>query len=260
VVAWEEPFGSFPPPEVRPTSWYLSPGGELRQDAPEAADDAADTIDEYRSDPSARPEGSIGPDSSVSVRRPAYEWAPTDDETSVSYESPLLLVPTVLVGSASADLWLRSSATDTDVQVTLSEVRPDGQETFVQSGWLRASQRKVDQRRSTDLQPLPTQLEEDAAPLDPDEFALVRVEVAPFAHAFRLGSRIRMTISAPGGDAPAWRFATLPGVQDNAVARSAGRPSALVLPVVPGADVPTPLPACPSLRGQPCRAYGGPGS
>jgi hypothetical protein len=32
-------------------------------------------------------------------------------------------------------------------------------------------------------------------------------------------------------------------------------PSSVVLPVVPGASVPTPLPACPSLRNEPCRPY-----
>jgi uncharacterized protein len=32
-------------------------------------------------------------------------------------------------------------------------------------------------------------------------------------------------------------------------------PSSLILPVVPGVNVPTGLPACPSLRNEPCRPY-----
>jgi hypothetical protein len=32
-------------------------------------------------------------------------------------------------------------------------------------------------------------------------------------------------------------------------------PSSLILPVVPGVSVPTGLPACPSLRNEPCRPY-----
>ena len=59
-----------------------------------------------------------------------------------------------MVGSGSADLWIASSETDTDLQVTLTEVRPDGKETYVQSGWLRASKRALDEERSTELQPL----------------------------------------------------------------------------------------------------------
>ena len=39
------------------------------------------------------------------------------------------------------------------------------------------------------------------------------------------------------------------------LARGASRPSRLVLPVVAGIDAPTELPACPALRGQPCRPY-----
>ena len=56
-----------------------------------------------------------------------------------------------MVGTGSVDLWLRSSATDTDLQVTLSEIRPDGLEYYVQNGWLRASHRKLDRRTSTKL-------------------------------------------------------------------------------------------------------------
>ena len=56
-----------------------------------------------------------------------------------------------IVGPGSVDLWLRSSAADTDLQVTLTEIRPDGLETYVQSGWLRASHRRLDRRRSTGL-------------------------------------------------------------------------------------------------------------
>ena len=32
-------------------------------------------------------------------------------------------------------------------------------------------------------------------------------------------------------------------------------PSSLILPVVPGVNVPTGLPPCPGLRGEPCRDY-----
>jgi hypothetical protein len=32
-------------------------------------------------------------------------------------------------------------------------------------------------------------------------------------------------------------------------------PSRLILPVVPGVTVPTGLPPCPSLRGEPCRPF-----
>jgi hypothetical protein len=76
---------------------------------------------------------------------------------------------------------------------------------------------------------------------------------------YRAGSRIRITISAPGGDQPTWAFSDLvPGVGRRAtvrVAYSPSMPSRLVLPVVPGIAVPTGLPLCTGLRGEPCRPY-----
>jgi hypothetical protein len=77
-------------------------------------------------------------------------------------------------------------------------------------------------------------------------------------HVYRTGSRIRVTISAPGGDQPTWAFAeTRPkgGKADVSVSRAASR---LLLPVVDGVAVPTGLPPCPGLRGEPCRTYTGP--
>jgi uncharacterized protein len=76
-------------------------------------------------------------------------------------------------------------------------------------------------------------------------------------HVYRAGSRIRITISAPGGDQPAWAFGDLvPGGRATVrVAHSPAMPSQLILPVVPGIAVPTGLPPCPGLRGEPCRRY-----
>jgi hypothetical protein len=39
------------------------------------------------------------------------------------------------------------------------------------------------------------------------------------------------------------------------IARSRQMPSSLLLPVVAGMSVPTGLPPCPGLRGEPCRDY-----
>ncbi|WP_426570718.1 CocE/NonD family hydrolase [Aquihabitans sp. McL0605] len=254
-AGFEESFPSYPVPSVDATSWYLGPDGALTTKAPTAADDAKGTVDSYTSDPSVRPEVNLVDGQDTWWRLPKYDWQSPSPDDSLSYVTPALTKDTVMVGSGSADLWLKSSEKDTDLQVTITEVRPDGKETYVQSGWLRASKRKLDDDRSTALQPLITQLKTDAADLPADGFTPVRVEIYPFGHAFRAGSKIRVIISAPGADKPIWSFVTLKGTQDNEVARSAGRPSAVVLPVVPGIKVPTPLPACPALRGQPCRTY-----
>jgi hypothetical protein len=79
----------------------------------------------------------------------------------------------------------------------------------------------------------------------------------PVGHAFRAGSRIRVVVQAPGGNRPQWAFRARPADGDvtNTIARTAARPSRLVLPIVDGATIGTPLPPCPALRGQPCRDF-----
>jgi len=78
------------------------------------------------------------------------------------------------------------------------------------------------------------------------------------AHAYRAGSRIRIRIVAPNGDQPIWAFSeTKPkaGTARIRIGYGKKRPSRLLLPVVSGVDVPTGLPPCPGLRGEPCRDY-----
>jgi uncharacterized protein len=143
-------------------------------------------------------------------------------------------------------------------------VRPDGNEIFVQNGWMRASERKLStdsdnmfKQPSTALEPIPTLTSADAAPMPKNHFVKVVVPLYYEGHAFRAGSRIRVTISSPNGTQPVWSFSqTQPTPSGKvSIAFSKSMPSSLVLPVVPGVTVPTPLPPCPSLRNEPCRPY-----
>ena len=253
--AFMNEYASWPIPGTTATRWFLGPNGSLTQEGTKSADTSGGAIDTYVSDPSARPSLSLPNGSGVWAQLPPWNWTPVVNGKSLSFLTAPLSSDTVMVGPGSADLWLRSSAADTDVQVTLSEVRPDGKETYIQNGWMRASLRALDPKQSSKLNPVQSMLGTDVAPLPSGQFVQVRVGIYPFGHAFRAGSRIRVTIEAPGGDKPAWAFGTLPGTQTNDIAHSEGRPSSIVLPVIAGATIPTPLPACPSLRGQPCRTY-----
>jgi hypothetical protein len=81
--------------------------------------------------------------------------------------------------------------------------------------------------------------------------------VFPVTHAFRAGSRIRVTVQAAGGDRPRWDFATIDrGRTRNTVSLGGARASKLVLPVIAGASaLGTPRPQPTALRGQPSRRY-----
>ena len=247
---WEQRFSSWPIPSAVATSWYLQAGTVLGA-APGAADAPAAS---YLADPKAVPATFYdGGSNAIWQADVAYHWQPIPAANAASWTSAPLTTDTVIVGTGSVDLWLRSSAADTDVEVTISEVRPDGSETYVQSGWLRASQRKLDDSVSTELRPVATHHEADAAPLPSGEFTPVRVELFPVAHPFRAGSRLKLTVNAPDGNRPVWAFDTLPGGETNEIAQDAAHPSKVVLPVVPGVTVPAGVAACGSLRGQPCR-------
>ena len=90
-----------------------------------------------------------------------------------------------------------------------------------------------------------------------DQFVPVTVPLYYEGHAYRAGSRIRVRVSAPNGDQPIWSFSeTEPaGTAEVEIGYGDGMPSRLVLPQVPGVDVPDQLPPCPGLRGEPCRDY-----
>jgi predicted acyl esterase len=253
-AAWELGFDAWPVRQAAATPYYLGPGGTLDPAVPAAEGSAS-----YVADPKARPAQTLPDDGATDAwkAQPPYDWQPVAAGKGVGFTSAALAADVVIAGASSLDVYLQSSAEDTDLQVTLSEVRPDGNETYVQNGWLRASHRKLDATRSTELDPVPTHVKQDAAPLPAGAYSLVRVPIFAVAHAFRAGSKIRVTIQAPGGDRPRWGFATIDnGTTTNAIALGGAQASKLVLPVVSGATANgTPLPGPTALRGEPSRVY-----
>jgi hypothetical protein len=97
----------------------------------------------------------------------------------------------------------------------------------------------------------------DVAPMPGNRFVELVIPLYFEGHAYRAGSRLRVTIAAPNGTQPVWSFSqTQPkGTPTVSIAFSKTMPSSLVLPVIPGLSVPTGLPSCPSLRNEPCRRY-----
>ncbi len=188
---------------------------------------------------------------------PVYNWMNNPTGTAVSYVSAPLRSNTTVIGAGAVQVWVRSSTPNVDLQATVSEVRPDGKETFVQNGWLRANERKLDAAKSTLLEPVPSFRAADVQRMPRGRFVELTIPLYYEGHAYRAGSRIRVVISAPNGTQPVWAFAeTRPRGQARVTIGYGKRmPSRLVLPVVPGVGVPTGLPPCPGLRGEPCRTY-----
>ncbi len=252
IKSFEHSFDQWPLTELTPQRWYMQPFGALSPDMAPADGGGS----QWTHDPDAGGVTTLG--GGINDALPNWNWPNEQEGYAVVFETPTLDEDVVMIGPASADLWIRSTADEADLEVTITEIRPDGQEMYVQSGWLRASHRKIDESKSTELRPVHTHLEEDFTPLVPGEWTFARVEIFPFAHVFRAGSSIRVAIDDPGGTRAEWSFILHDyGGEEvtHAVGHSSEHASSIVLPVVPGIDVPTPLPACPSLRGQPCRGY-----
>ena len=270
--SFEQTFSSIPVPGTSARTWYFSSGGTMGDDLPQHAG-----TDRYTSDASALPlndytggtgTGGLWSDASDWT----WNWQQNPAGKAVSYVSAPLTTNTTVVGGGAVYAWVKSSTPDVDLQATVSEVRPDGKETFVQNGWIRASERQLacsdasDPRCSVDpmhqpstlLEPQPTMLSSDVHPMPRDRFVQIAIPLYFEGHAYRAGSRIRVTIAAPNGTQPIWSFGeTQPatGTSTVSIFSSPATPSYLVLPVVPNLDVPAPLPPCPGLRNEPCRAY-----
>ena len=245
-------FSQWPPPETDPLELHFQPGARLAAGAPTAPASAS----VFSLDPVAGAAGVLAPDGNVWARIPRYAWKQPAAGGAVLFESEPLTADLMMMGTASFDLWLNSPVDDADLEVTLSEVRADGQEMYVQSGWLRASHRKPG-AAATRLWPAQALTELAWALLPINQWTEVRVGTAGFAHAMRAGSRVRVSIDTPGGVRADWRFAnkTFPEMVKYGIAHDAAHPSKLVLPRLAGVAVPTAAPPCPSLRGQPCRAW-----
>jgi uncharacterized protein len=262
---FEQSFSKFPIPGTKAQSWYLGAGGTLGEQQP-----TSEGVDSYTSDANAVPLTDYGSNTGSgglwgNASQWEYNWVQPPAASAVSYVSAPLTTTTTAIGGGAVHLWVKSSTPDVDLQATVSEVRPDGNETFVQNGWIRASERKLAisasnilKQKPTLLQPIPTMLASDAEPMPANEFVPVVIPLYFQGHAYRAGSRIRVTISAPNGTQPIWSFShTQPSgtPATESIAFSSSMPSSLILPIVPGVSVPTGLPACPSLRNEPCRTY-----
>src|SRR5829696_4241706 len=168
-------FGHFPAAKTQARSWYLGNGGALKggKNAKRGAevfnwDDTARPPTDFTGNTGSGPGG-------LWTATPDYDWAQSTARHALSYVSSPLHSDKAVIGAGALKAWIRSSARTVDLQVTVSEVRPDGKETFVQSGWLRSSARKLDPAKSTLLEPVPSYRKSDAAPLPKGRWAKLTV-------------------------------------------------------------------------------------
>ena len=67
----------------------------------------------------------------------------------------------------------------------------------MQGGWLRANERKLDRRKSRKFEPVLSLRKRDVKPLPRKRFVKVTIPLYYQGHAYRAGSRIRVTLERP---------------------------------------------------------------
>jgi hypothetical protein len=264
VPSWITTFRSYRAILVRPLALYFRSGGALSLTPPRGKAEP----DRY-----AYPGPALGTEDGVVFGQHNLLWKGEEPPgASLGYTTPPLTRDTEFFGSGSANIWLSSTAlptatgagadfpvglsglgADTDLQITLTEVRPDGQEVYVARGWLRASHRALDRARSTALAPYQADQQTGARPLVPGRPTYMRVQLWPFDYVFRKGSSLRLWIDAPTGETGGWSFDFIKTPEINSVYADAHHPSAIVLGYLPRGHARAPRPACDTLLNQPCR-------
>lgn len=159
-------------------------------------------------------------------RWPADHGAIEDREDVLVYSTPPLPEAVEVTGPITAEIWIASSAPDTDFTAKLLDVDPDGTARLLTDGILRARYRNSDTNPEL---------------LTPGEPTKLVIDLGVTANLFLPGHRIRVEISssnfprydrnpntgAPFGEGPELRTAR------QTVFHDAGRPSHVVLPIIP---------------------------
>lgn len=260
-----EPGGTFelelpewPAPDSGTRTWYLGADGSLTDDEP-----AEDGVDSYEHDPDAGPKKFLaGSDDNDDYPQFDalwdFDWTRFDEGRSLEYVTEPFGEDALLAGPGAVTLHFGSEADDAAVQVTLSEVRPDGVEVLLTSGWLRMSARAEDDATTDGLEIGRTFAAEDDEPLPEDELVEARIPLPSVGAPVRAGSRLRIEVATPGRNHATWTFESLHPdgeIPTHRVARGPGTPSAVTLTFLADVEVPGAVPPCPSLRGQACRQF-----
>lgn len=164
------------PIAVQPTSYYLRAGGAL-SDQP-GPDDGRQTATVFRSDPD-QPAGIPGPAFPGAADARSFE---AQAEVR-SFTSDALSAPVEWTGLVQAELFLSSSAPDTDVIVRLSDVYPDGRSILILD-----MIRRVRYREGFDREVLMTS----------GKVYRVAFDVGWLSQVFARGHRIRVTVAGTG--------------------------------------------------------------
>ena len=230
-------FARFPLPGTKARTWFLGAHGRLSATKGKRAG-----ADHFTWKRTARPPTDFTGDTGAGdlwTADPNYDWTQNPPGSALSYMTKPMTGDDRRRRRGQARGLDQVLAPRVDLQATISEVRPNGQEIFVQNGWLRLGpQARRREQHGARARPEPAQARRRAAAP-----RALHEDVVPLyyqGHVYRKGSRLRVTAWPPRGDQPVWAF----GKTRRPVPRGSrwlgpSPPARLVLPVVPGISAPT---------------------
>ncbi|MFL5846136.1 MAG: CocE/NonD family hydrolase [Solirubrobacteraceae bacterium] len=112
----------------------------------------------------------------------------------LTFRTAPLPAPKTIAGPLALHLRAASTATDTDWHAKLADVAPDGSETIITEGALRASHRALDPARSRPERPYHTHT--DPQPIKPGAFYDYEVEIWPTAYELAAGHRLQLRVTS----------------------------------------------------------------
>ena len=125
-------------------------------------------------------------------------YLPTDQRLEgphgLTFRTPVRKKPLDLAGPIALHLVASSSATDTDWYAKIADVAPDGSESIVTEGALRASHRALDPQLSTPGRPYHTHT--DPQPIEPGRFYAYEIEIWPTAYQLAAGHRLQVRLTS----------------------------------------------------------------
>ncbi len=146
-----------------------------------------------------------------------------DDTLGLTYTTAPLARPLTMAGPAELRFWAITEAADMAWVARLSDVAPDGSEKPITQGWLRASFRHVDPKRSRPGAPYLT--DDRKEPVTIGQTTEYRIDVWDAAYTLPAGHRLRMWFSS--SDTPTHEPVIAAG--RNLIFHDAQHPSQLIL-------------------------------
>ena len=240
VANWTTHYSSWPPPKAAMRTFWLTSAGVLSASAP--ANSPADAKGRSYTFPTGVE--LIGDNTQFAV--------PPDPNGSLTWTSAPFDHDVAILGRVRVQFDAASQNPDTDFEVDLHDVYPNGDIQYLQRGLLRASLRAVDQDEST-----PDHVAHGYRTpeyLVPGRIYQIQLSLPPLGAVLRKGHRLQLLILAPSPiPQPAWGLLPVNMPGQNTIYASARYPSEIVVPTIPGASAAGPEPACGSLASQPCR-------